>query len=248
MSEESSSNGSRWKQLRETLVGLLRVRGAKEWGSFITGIYLGLIALYVISRWGKFCNLPPNELGDFLAGAFGPVAFLWLILGYLQQGDELRQNGEALRMQAEELAKSVEQHKELVKASQEQVAVNREALLHEKGSTVPLFEFIRTRFSDPVNYQGSQWSRYDIVFICRNANAHNISIDGLDSFWEVIPNNEVACKMDGNYTLCILRVGIHPVEIEFLINFSSSDGYFRSQRVSLQSIKGTSLYSPKVSG
>lgn len=31
-----------------------------------------------------------NELGDFLAGAFSPLAFLFLYLGYKQQGEELR--------------------------------------------------------------------------------------------------------------------------------------------------------------
>ncbi|HEH8511533.1 TPA: hypothetical protein SH269_003856 [Pseudomonas aeruginosa] len=50
-----------------------------------------------------------NSVGDFLAGVFGPVAILWLILGFFQQGLELRQNNEALKMQADELRASVEQ-------------------------------------------------------------------------------------------------------------------------------------------
>ncbi len=58
-----------------------------------------------------------NEFGDALAGIVGPVALLWLVLGYFQQGDELRQNGEALRLQADELKNAVDQHKEMVKAS-----------------------------------------------------------------------------------------------------------------------------------
>jgi Fe2+ transport system protein B len=57
--------------------------------------------------------MPLNNLGDFLAGVFGPLAIFWLILGFLQQGKELQQNTEALEMQADELKKSVNQEKNL---------------------------------------------------------------------------------------------------------------------------------------
>ena len=39
-----------------------------------------------------------NELGDFLAGVFTPLAFGWLVYGYLLQSKELR-------LQREELAR-----------------------------------------------------------------------------------------------------------------------------------------------
>lgn len=31
-----------------------------------------------------------NEVGDYLAGAFSPLAFLWLVIGYLMQNKELK--------------------------------------------------------------------------------------------------------------------------------------------------------------
>ncbi len=40
------------------------------------------------------CQIELNALGDFLAGIFAPVAFFWLILGYVQQGKRLDQNTE----------------------------------------------------------------------------------------------------------------------------------------------------------
>lgn len=52
----------------------------------------------------------------------------WLILGYIQQQNELRQNTKALELQADELKRSVEQHKELVKATREQVDADLKAL------------------------------------------------------------------------------------------------------------------------
>lgn len=65
-----------------------------------------------------------NELGDFLAGVFGPLMLLWLILGFMLQRKELSQNTAALQLQADELKKSVEQHKELVEVTKEQVQID----------------------------------------------------------------------------------------------------------------------------
>lgn len=94
------------------------------WGVLGTAIYLIFIAVIVKSRFVDFLALKPNELGDFLAGVFGPIAFLWLVLGFLQQGRELRISSEALQMQAKELRESVEQQAALVIAQNSQNAHN----------------------------------------------------------------------------------------------------------------------------
>lgn len=84
--------------------------------------YLAAMAAWLVlaskpageARWDEFTGLALNSIGDFLAGIFSPLAFLWLVLGFFQQGEELRQNTEALKLQAEELKHSVEQQRQLV--------------------------------------------------------------------------------------------------------------------------------------
>lgn len=78
-------------------------------GAMLTLIYMLLLAWYCILRWSEICLMAPNNLGDLLAGAFSPLAFAWLVLGFVQQGIELRQNSAALHLQAEEL-KAAAQH------------------------------------------------------------------------------------------------------------------------------------------
>lgn len=90
-------------------------------GYWVSLIYAGLLISYIIYNWSKLASLPPNELGDFTAGAFGPMAILWLVLGYFQQGDELKQNTSTLQEQAVALAKSVHQQELLVAISKEQL-------------------------------------------------------------------------------------------------------------------------------
>ena len=51
--------------------------------------YFGLIIQIYGERLFELQFMPLNEVGDFLAGAFGPVAFLWLIIGYIMQNIDL---------------------------------------------------------------------------------------------------------------------------------------------------------------
>ena len=101
-------------------------------GIIATLAWLVLVALLLLADPASTARMSPNEWGDFLAGAFAPLAFFWLVLGYLQQGEELRLSTEALRLQAEELKNSVEQQRALVDVSRQQVQAERDALAHER--------------------------------------------------------------------------------------------------------------------
>ena len=113
-------------------------------GMVITVGYVAWLGYYVSTAWPEIVKLAPNTMGDFLAGVFGPLALMWLICGYFQQGVELRLNTEALRLQAtelenstralehqvEELKKSVDQQTILAEATQKQLAIEVER--HER--------------------------------------------------------------------------------------------------------------------
>jgi hypothetical protein len=83
--------------------------GTKAWVWFRKhrnriGIALTFTWLVGFALWTLLWEPPRggNEWGDWAAGMFAPVAFFWLVLGYFQQGDELR-------LQAIELHESVRQ-------------------------------------------------------------------------------------------------------------------------------------------
>lgn len=65
-------------------------------GVLLTLVWLAGVALYVYLGYDKFSTLNPNEIADFAAGVFAPLAFFWLVLGFFQQGQELRNSGKAL--------------------------------------------------------------------------------------------------------------------------------------------------------
>lgn len=98
-----------------------------NWGIGITVIWLAVITSFWIFG-GLSSPTSLNELGDFLAGIFAPIAFLWLILGYVQQGKQLEQNTKALeqqeralQLQIDEMRQGIEQQKIVTNIQKEQL-------------------------------------------------------------------------------------------------------------------------------
>ena len=111
--------------------------------------------IFIYRQIGKSAQVETlNEFGDFIAGAFAPLAFLWLVLGYYQQGKELQQNTEALRLQADELKATNDtlkvQTEELQKNVEHQgqlVLINQQEVDAKHFSAKPFLLFRRTSFS-----------------------------------------------------------------------------------------------------
>ena len=81
-----------------------------------TTIWILLWVWILATDWNTAKFMTFNEWGDFFSGSFAPLAFLWLVIGYFQQGEELSQNTKALeqqerslQLQVDELKQSVEQ-------------------------------------------------------------------------------------------------------------------------------------------
>ena len=86
-------------------------------------IVIGLAIIIFREDISKRSGLAPNEVGDFLAGLFAPIALIWLIIGYYQQATELRENSKAIRQQAEESSAQTESLKQQLVAFEEQKKV-----------------------------------------------------------------------------------------------------------------------------
>lgn len=91
------------------LVGLFKKKSLIFIGAELTALYLiGLLIICLLYIDHKKV-LTLNEIGDFLAGAFAPLAFFWMVITILMQGKELKLQREELELQRMELAKTSEQ-------------------------------------------------------------------------------------------------------------------------------------------
>lgn len=142
----------------------------------------------------KVRSLSANEVGDFLAGVFSPLAFLFLILSYLQntkalqmQSQELKASTDALHLQTQELANNVEEQRKLLNVTQQELEIKHfEARPHLTFYSYP-FTLTEKEFPE-YDDDGSiiDMERHevaDIKFVIENKGevAKHVTIEELDS-------------------------------------------------------------------
>ena len=79
-------------------------------GITLTFVWVTVGAVYIGQGlgWSRFFDQPLGEMGDFLDGAFAPLAFLWLVLGLFIQQRELSANNQAIQRQHEIMLRTAE--------------------------------------------------------------------------------------------------------------------------------------------
>jgi len=107
---------------------------------------VGTLSYLILIAWILYYNdvdlgfMAPNEWGDFLAGIFGPLALFWVVIGFWQQGAELRNSRDALRLQAKELESSVVAQQDQVNALYAQIDSSREIWEQEQTAEFKMSE------------------------------------------------------------------------------------------------------------
>ncbi len=68
-------------------------------GVIISCIWLVVFAFYITRTlgWSELLLLLPPEFGGLVAVGLMPIAFLWLLIAFIDRGRQLTQEGEALR-------------------------------------------------------------------------------------------------------------------------------------------------------
>ncbi len=82
---------------------MIRIRDI-DWrillGSAFTLVWLAAGLAYFLSQRLSVLDIPIENLGSFLEGAFAPLAFMWLVIGMFIQQKELSDNTEVMRQAA----------------------------------------------------------------------------------------------------------------------------------------------------
>lgn len=210
---------------------------------FSVGVFLSFVYFVIITITLCFLKLNVmsswNELGDFLAGAFSPVAFLWLVLGYLQQQKELQLNTEALKLQADELKNSVDQYKKMVKIAQEQLSHELSKIQEERFE-----KEIRTRPDirlQSLRFQSRTGNslKFRPFVLSDGREARNVTIEFPGGF-----GNYSTCYKDivkENFTMpeALMQLQELPEEVEVIISFESAIGIkYRYQYIYFNKLDG----------
>ena len=131
-------------------------------------VLYAIMLLCYLGRWKSLFDLEPEKFGSFLSGAVGPLALFWLVLGFFQQGSELKHSVRALWLQSEELRNSVEQQKALVAVAREQIEHERSEREYSQREVERLAQPI---FGIQFNGGQSSGDMHEFDFLIANAGA-----------------------------------------------------------------------------
>lgn len=143
----------------------MKPRTLNIFGLIVTAVTF--ISAFLWAKQAGFLELSLNQQGEFIAGIVAFLAFLWLILGFQQQGYEIKENSKALEKQQMELIQQV-------KALQGQ-----EASLNDAANS--LREYNRPYITAHIELQGSNEL---IFFIVQNIGirpAYNVKFEFIPS-------------------------------------------------------------------
>ena len=167
-----------------------------------------------------------NEFGDFIAGAFAPLAFFWLVRGFYQQGKGLEQNSKALKLQADELKKTTDaldlQVKEM-RASVEQQSRLAEfyenELKQKQFAAKPFLNFksenffiedrqreIRDADGEVIDVEMGYEASYNLIIENEGEVAKEISIIKVDSKRIICTRHEIQKKLRMNFSFIYLMM------------------------------------------
>jgi hypothetical protein len=104
------------------------------WIGIAGTVLWGVAVFYYLSHTGGLCTIFKanfNEVGDFLAGIFSSLAFLWFVLALLMQSRQIQMQAEELALQRQELQqtrKTLESQRDEMKEAARQAKAQAEAV------------------------------------------------------------------------------------------------------------------------
>ncbi|MFF5867258.1 hypothetical protein [Pseudomonas sp. NPDC012596] len=220
-----------------------KYRGQEDWHvrQHITEIGGALTLIYLVSigelTWGRIDTLgsmPLNEVGDFLAGAFGPVAFLWLVLGFLQQGEELRMSTKALKDQADELKKTVEHQATMASVATKQIKAQEAALELQMQEAERVgranFTFGNTGARNGATFAGT-WSGMTLRISPSSAPAYDVKATFVPPIGDSSTVTFDAINVDSNGHIQLRYINqAEDVSGVLTVSYKSNDGLQRQER------------------
>lgn len=160
----------------------LFAENAPDWriwfGLSVSVLWLIVLSLYINGTvgWANIQNSRIDIMGNFLEGAFAPLAFLWLVIGYFLQKKELAQNTAAIKMQYVEIQKSATQ------ATIQAEAIRASELHARKESFLRIAESVKQQLGVIMGF----------LFISSQGAAGQgvVASDKLAALWTKMSNND----------------------------------------------------------
>jgi len=114
------------------------------WLLFATSVQNG--SDHCTTNWCVFWRSGPNEVGDTMAGLFGSLAFVWIVVTVFMQGSELAAQREELRLtriEFQAMAKAQEGQRSLM-SKQSEILEQEQIRRHQQEQNEVLASYLRS--------------------------------------------------------------------------------------------------------
>ena len=191
-------------------------------GFVLTGFWIFVISITSIFRKEPIWALSLNNLGDFFAGTFAPLALLWFIIGYFQHSKELRLQRLELALQREEFNFHGQQAKRQADAIEKQVEIDEIALKEGKAGIRPKLVYENT-----TKTSSKEGISLNIYF--RNIGGPAIKAKLFSSVADITkpvlkPNNNIYPEKDIKYAIQFRTTTQAQLPIPLVLEYEDSEG------------------------
>ncbi|TAN75443.1 MAG: hypothetical protein EPN20_02470, partial [Magnetospirillum sp.] len=121
-------------------------------GIALSVLWIALCAYYANTSigWGNLVFMQPQEIGGIAGAAFMPLAFLWLVVAYLDRGQELRSVSVEIRQQLSRLTYPAEGAEARVSAIADSLRAQARELVQASNDASTKGEAIRDMLAKQV--------------------------------------------------------------------------------------------------
>lgn len=186
----------------------------KNWPGLVTVFYLFIIFSMCVVRRTELFDLKLNELGDFLAGVFGLLAFFWIVRGYWLQDKALEVSAKSFNQQA-------------ALFQQQTIAFrleNEPAFYLHCGSVLKSADVVKL----------------GITFENRGADASQISVErSVGADFVTIMNNSLIKRSGSFYTVIDVKKSDEAIDVHLPMSYKDPAGIFHNKLFIISNISGT---------
>ena len=211
-----------FSNIYQGLIAFLKAEKTTRIGFVVTFLWLTFIILIGIFNEDNLYKLDLNEFGDFMAGAFAPLAFFWFVIGYFQQGKELQLQREELALQRKEFNFQGKQAQRQADATEKQVAIGERELEAGKKDVRPNLVYEKTTTAS-----ASRQIRYEVNFKNIGGPALNAEVSASDTNvigYDLKPNRNIYPDGDTPYRITFRVTSSDQLPVSITLEYSDSEG------------------------
>ena len=183
-------------------------------GLTIAWVLAQLYYIFGVVGFDRFVEEGPPSVGGFLEGAFAPLAFLWLVIGFFLQREELQRSSRSIDLQYQEMRRATEQAEAQARAiaaneqhARQEAFLRLAQLIHQQLATSLGLLFMSSQMpafggTVPNEELAAMWTQLgngDAFVFARGIMGAHFRGDGAQDTWALLWSTPIRARHTENF-------------------------------------------------